>query len=73
MIRTGILLVGKREAEQPRQLRGGTNASRIENLGLAADDPGAIDQHDDLHTVPLPCLHRHKREVGQSLATGTAF
>jgi hypothetical protein len=73
MIRSGILLVGKRKAEQPRQLRGGTNASRIDNLGLAADAPGAVDQHDDLHILPLPSLHRHKREVGQSLATGTAF
>jgi hypothetical protein len=73
MIRSGILLVGKLEAEQPRQLLGSTNASRIDNLGLAADNPGAVDQHDDLYTVPLPSLHRHKPEVGQSLATGTAF
>jgi hypothetical protein len=73
MIRSEILLVGKREAEQPRQLRGGTNDSRIDNVGLAAHDPDAVDHHGDLHAVPVPGLYRHKREAAQNLASGTSF
>ncbi|SRR6266576_6445500 len=53
--------------------RGGTNGSRIGNLGLAANDPDAVDRHGDLHTVPLSCLYRRRREAGQNQASGTSF
>jgi hypothetical protein len=63
-------------SEKPNNLdnsAGGTSDSRIDNVGLEAHDPDAVDRHGDLHTVPVLGLYRHKREVGQNLASGTSF